>query len=101
MTYGFIANPRKKDKDATIATASNGAIYTEGKDLHITNGGYHFIYKFAASPIGWYARNARTNEDIWLGTGASPTIELDNLVIKSGAYWAEILQPAEQENQEE
>lgn len=100
MTYRFIANPRKKDKDANIATASNGAIYTENKDLHITNGGYHFIYKFAASPIGWYARNARTNEDIWLGTGASPTIEFENLQIKNATHWGKIF-AAEQEGQEE
>lgn len=100
MTYRFVAIPQEKNTDTVIATALNGVVYTENKRLHIKSNDRHFIYKFDGSPIGWYARNIKTSDDIYIGEGASPTIEFENLQIKNATHWGKIF-AAEQETQEE
>lgn len=73
-----------------VATALNGEVYTENKRLHIKNNICHYVYKFDGSPIGWYRRNLKTSDDIYLGVGASPTIEFENLEVKNQELWEKI-----------
>lgn len=100
MTYFFKLNPTNNNKDSLIATALNGVIYTENNRLHI-KGKNHYLYKFDGSPIGWYMRNPKTLDDIYLGKGASPTAELETLVIKDNEYWLEIIQVEQDINESE
>ena len=97
--YFFKAIPANNNKDGIIATALNGVVYTENNRLHI-KGGHHYIYKFDGSPIGWYMRNPKTLDDIYIGKGASPTAELESLDIKDEEYWATIMQVEEDKNVE-
>ena len=76
--------------DLLVATALNGEVYTENKRLHIENNTCHYVYKFDGSPVGWYRRNLKTSDDIYLGVGASPTIELENLEVKNQELWEKI-----------
>jgi hypothetical protein len=92
-----MATPQEKNTDTVIATALNGVVYTENKRLHAENNVMHFIYKFDGSPIGWYARNIKTSDDIYLGVGASPTINLTDIVIMDAEYWASITYTPEEE----
>lgn len=93
MTYAFLDKPQENNTDLLVATALNGEVYTENKRLHIKNNTCHYVYKFDGSPIGWYRRNLKTSDDIYLGVGASPTIVLENLSIKNNIYWSNIIQP--------
>lgn len=93
MTYAFLDKPQENNADMLVATALNGEVYTENKRLHIKNNKCHYIYKFDGSPVGWYRRNIKTSDDVFLGKGASPTIELENLTIKSNSCWLGIIQP--------
>lgn len=99
MTHFFKAIPANNNKDGIIATALNGVVYTENNRLHI-KGSHHYIYKFDGSPIGWYMRNPKTLDDIYIGKGASPTAELESLDIKDEEYWAAITQVEEDKNEE-
>ena len=51
------------------------------------------MYKFDGSPVGWYARNLKNGDEIYLGAGASPTVDLENLEVKSVLRWDSINQP--------
>lgn len=94
MTYGFknIPTLQKSSSDGLIATALNGVVYTENSRLHVKGNAAHYVYKPDGSPAGWYARNIKTCDDIYLGIGASPTIELENVVIKNASIWDSIKQ---------
>lgn len=99
MTYAFkntLTMPRSSG-DGLIATALNGVVYTENGRIHIKGNAAHYVYKPDGSPAGWYARNIKTCDDIYLGVGASPTIELENIVIQNSSVWSAIKQeePAE------
>lgn len=91
MTYAFLDKPQENNTDLLVATALNGEAYTENKRLHIKNNTCHYVYKFDGSPIGWYRRNLKTSDDIYLGVGASPTIVLENIDIKQTEIWLKIL----------
>lgn len=91
MTYAFLDKPQENNTDLLVATAINGEVYTENKRLHIKNNTCHYVYKFDGSPIGWYRRNLKTSDDIYLGVGASPTIELKNLIVKIQKIWNNIV----------
>lgn len=93
MVYDFLDKPQENNADTLVATALNGEVYTENKRLHIKNNKHHYIYKFDSTPVGWYARNNKTNDDVYLGVGASPSIVLENLKIKNNAYWLGIIKP--------
>lgn len=97
MTYGFKACPQEQAGDKVVATALNGVVYTENKRVHAKSNDRHIVYKFDGSPIGWYARNIKNGDEIYLGDGASPTIELENLQIKNALGWEAIYQPDTQE----
>ena len=99
MTYAFLDKPQENNTDLLVATALNGEVYTENKRIHIKNNTCHYVYKFDGSPTGWYRRNLKTSDDIFLGKGASPTIELENLKIKNNAVWLGIIQPEVKETQ--
>lgn len=92
MTYIFKSIPitEKTIADILIASALNGVTYTENGRLHIKGNKMHFIYKPDGSPAGWYARNIKTLDDIYLGTGACPTIELENVQVENADLWAAI-----------
>ena len=94
MTYGFKNTPTmpRSNGDVLIATALDGVVYTENSRLHIKGNTAHYIYKPDGSPTGWYARNIKTCDDIYLGVGASPTIELENIVIQNASVWSAIKQ---------
>ena len=91
MTYAFLDKPQENNTDLLVATALNGEVYTENKRLHIKNNTCYYVYKFDGSPIGWYRRNLKTSNDIYLGVGASPTIELENLIVKIQKIWNNIV----------
>lgn len=99
MTYGFKDAPTlpKSSGDGLIATALDGVVYTENGRIHVKGNAAHYVYKPDGSPVGWYARNIKTCDDIYLGVGASPTIELENIVIQNTIVWSAIKQeePAE------
>lgn len=93
MTYGFKATPTVSNGgDGLIATALNGVVYTENSRLHVKGNAAHYVYKPEGSPVGWYARNIKTCDDIFLGAGASPTIELENVEVENEGMWAAIKQ---------
>ena len=93
MTYGFKATPTVSNGgDGLIATALNGVVYTENSRLHVKGNAAHYVYKPEGSPVGWYARNIKTCDDIFLGAGASPTIELENVKVENEKMWAAIKQ---------
>ena len=97
MTITFKVTPIAKSVDAVIATALTGVVYVENNRLHVKCNNCHFLYKFDGSPIGWYARNLKTCDDVFLGEGASPTAELESVDVKDSEYWVEITQ--EQDNE--
>ena len=103
MTYGFKNAPTlpKSSSDGLIATALYGVVYTENSRLHIKGNTAHYVYKPDGSPAGWYARNIKTCDDIYLGVGASPTIVLENLDIKYTDMWAAIIYEDENEDVKE
>lgn len=92
MTYGFKNRPTmpRSSGDVLIASALNGVAYTENGRLHIKGNKMHFIYKPDGSPVGWYARNIKTLDDIYLGTGACPTIDFENVQVENADLWAAI-----------
>lgn len=92
MTYFFTDTPitAKTSADVLIASALNGVAYTENGRLHIKGNKMHFIYKPDGSPVGWYARNIKTLDDIYLGTGACPTIDFENVQVENADLWAAI-----------
>lgn len=100
MTYGFKNTPivPRSSGDGLIATALDGVVYTENSRLHIKGNTAHYVYKPEGSPVGWYARNIKTCDDIYLGVGASPTIELENVEVVNTAMWEAIEQKDESEN---
>lgn len=73
-----------------IATALNGVVYVENSRLHVKGNKMHLIYKPDGSPAGWYARNLKTLDEIFLGAGAVPTMELENVNAENAAVWEEI-----------
>ena len=91
MTYGFKESPAIIAGDNVIATALDGVVYTENNRLHVKGNKQHVVYTYDGSPVGWYARNHKTSDDIYLGEGASPTIELESLDVKNVDAWAEII----------
>ena len=97
MTYGFKNTPTmpRSSGDGLIATALDGVVYIENSRLHVKGNIMHFIYKPDGSPAGWYARNIKTCDDIYLGVGASPTIELENVQVENVDLWAAIQQAEE------
>ena len=90
MTISFNPTLEQARGDGIIATALTGVVYAENNRLHVKCNDRHFLYKFDGSPIGWYARNLKTCDDIYLGVGASPTANLETLSIKDEEYWAKI-----------
>ncbi len=89
MTYHIVSTP-KSTTAKEIYTASGGRGYVENKELHLTSPTVHYIYKHTGDPAGWYMRNDITGADYYLGAGACPTVNLDNVSINDAAYWSEI-----------
>ena len=100
MVYNFVATPQNNEKDELIATALNGEAYSENNRLQIKNAEWHLIYKYDGSPVGWYARNVKTNADVYLGSGASPSIVLETLTVKNEEFWNSLLCPEAEETTE-
>lgn len=92
MIYAFKNTPitTKTTADVLIASALNGVTYTENGRLHIKGNKMHFIYKPDGSPVGWYARNIKTLDDIYLGSGACPTIDFENVQVENADLWEAI-----------
>lgn len=93
MTYGIKSTLNPIAGDKIVATALDGVVYTENNRVHVKGNTRHYVYKYDGSPVGWYARNIKTNDDVYLGDGACPTIELESVDIKDDATWGEIVQP--------
>lgn len=93
MIYNFKTNINIdfiNGKNNIIATTFNGMIYIENDMLHIVNSKIHYIYKFD-NHIGWHLRNNKTNVDCYLGKGASPTMNFEELEIKNAEILEDIL----------
>lgn len=97
MTYGFKDRPimTREVGDGLIAAALDGVVYTENGRVHVKGNAAHYVYKPDGSPTGWYARNIKTCDDIYLGKGASPTIDFENIEVKNAEMWAAIKQDDE------
>lgn len=93
MTCTMKAAPAAISGDTVVATALNGVVYTENNRLHVKTNNRHVLYKHDGNPAGWYARNIKTNDDIYLGDGASPSVELESVDIKNTDAWAGIIAP--------
>ena len=65
------------------------------KNIYLSSNKMHFIYKPDGSPVGWYARNVKTLDDIFLGAGASPTIELESVDVENTDAWNALKQADE------
>lgn len=100
MTVIINANPAPIAGDNVVATALNGVVYTENERVHIKTNSRHYVYKRDAAPAGWYARNIKTSDDIFLGVGATPSVELENIDVKNAEAWENIKAPAEAEGDE-
>ena len=87
MTYKINASPAPIAGDIVVATALNGVVYTENNRVHIKSNSRHYVHKPDGAPAGWYARNIKTSDDIFLGVGACPTIEFENLEVKNAEAW--------------
>lgn len=97
MTYGFKDIPimPRTVGDGLIATALDGVVYTENGRVHVKGNAAHYVYKPDGSPAGWYARNIKTCDDVFLGAGASPTIELENVDVANTDAWNALKQADE------
>lgn len=93
MTHNIKAVPAEISGDKVVATALNGVVYTENNRLHIKTNNRHVLYKYDGTPAGWYARNIQTSDDVYLGDGAAPTVELENLDVKDAVAWEGIIAP--------
>ena len=100
QTYQFKPEV-EKIKDGDIYSAESGKGYVKNGELHITENDYHFVYKFDENGKGWYMRNAETNEDVFLDSGASPTAEYETVDIKNQTSWDKIIQPQPEKTEEE
>lgn len=102
MTYGFKDIPimPRTVGDVLIATALDGVVYTENGRVHVKGNAAHYVYKPEGSPVGWYARNKNTFDDIYLGVGASPTMQFESLEIKNTNAWA-LIEQKDPENTDE
>lgn len=100
MTYAFKTIPQLQAVDKLVATALDGVVYTENNRVHVKGNDRHFVYKFDGSPAGWYARNIKNGDEIYLGNGASPTIEFESLQIKNAVGWEAIYQPEEEKQRQ-
>lgn len=87
MIYHLQSNLQKHTSDIIIATSLNGVVYSENSRLHVKTNTRHIIYKFDGTPIGWYSRNLKTCDDIYLGEEVEPIIELENLQVKNTIVW--------------
>lgn len=99
MTYGFKDIPimPRTVGDGLIATALDGVVYMENARVHVKGNVAHYVYKPDGTPAGWYARNIKTCDDIFLGVGASPTIGLENIEVINTTMWEAIKQEDELE----
>ena len=94
MTYYIVQTPQlSTPKDIYAAEGARGFI--ENNELHLISTQLHYVYKFTGNAIGWYMRNKVSNIDYYLGEGASPTIELDNLITQDVSYWTSIIATAD------
>jgi hypothetical protein len=91
MYIFFNQTPAQVSGDKVIATALTGVVYVENNRLHVKCNDRHYLYKFDGSPIGWYARNLKTCDDIYLGEGVCPGVVLETLSIKDEEEWANII----------
>jgi hypothetical protein len=87
MTYHIIQNPSESE-DKKIFTADNSNGYIKNGELHLVTPIIYYLYKFANNR--WYIRNDIAGTDHYLGTGASPTITVNNLTIIDKDYWDKI-----------
>lgn len=92
MIYRFKNVINNLKSDLLIGSALNGVVYTENSRLHVKSNTAHYVYKPDGTPAGWYARNIKTCDDIYLGVGASPTIELENINIVNNDIWTGLLE---------
>lgn len=93
MYYSFSDTPPEIEGDKIIASALNGVVYTENNRLYVKTSAKHLVYKYDGSPVGWYQRNIKTLDDIYLGKCACPSAELESLTIKDEEAWDDILMP--------
>lgn len=77
------------ETEKLIFVAANGQGYVANNELHLC-GSYHYVYKFAGEPAGWYMRNPSDNIDRYLGEGASPSLQIVDIDVKDAEYFESI-----------
>ncbi len=100
MTYVFRDAPEIGGSDELVASALDGVAYAENGRLHIKSNSFHYVYKPDGNPKGWYMRNMKNLDDIYLGAGACPSVELETLSVKDETAWNAILAPAQEADNE-
>lgn len=92
MIYNLKNKIEYPKQDKLIATALDGTVYIENGRLHINSVSRHVIYKPTASLRGWYIRNHKTLDDTYLGKGAGPIVELEELYVLDEELWQSLLE---------
>lgn len=78
-----------------IFVTESGNGYAQNGELHITQSSFHFVYKFNEISKGWYMKNNKTQQDVFLGYGASPSTEYEIVNIKDQTAWDKIILPVD------
>lgn len=89
MLY-FITQTPPRAADGKIMTASNAEAFAQSGEIHVKDATAHYIHKPDADAPGWYMRNPKDGGDHFLGVGASPTINADDIVVDNEALWSAI-----------
>lgn len=92
MIYNLKNKIEYPKQDKLIATALDGTIYIENGRLHVNNTSKHLIYKPSASLQGWYIRNHKTLDDVYVGRDAHPTVNLEEIYVLDEELWQSLLE---------
>lgn len=89
MLY-FITSMPPQAADGKIMRAINAEAFVQSGEIHVKDTTAHYIHKPSADIPGWYMRNPKDETDHFLGVGASPTINADDIIVDNEELWAVI-----------
>lgn len=89
MLY-FITPMPPRAADGSIMRAINAEAFAQSGEIHVKDATAHYIHKSGADMPGWYMQNPKDKTDHFLGVGASPTINADDIIVDNEELWAVI-----------
>ena len=89
MLY-FITSMPPQAADGKIMRAINAEAFVQSGEIHVKDTTAHYIHKPSADIPGGYMRNPKDETDHFLGVGASPTINADDIIVDNEELWAVI-----------